>query len=141
MYRITFDFEKNELLIPFEVFEALGNPLDFTFLIHTEKHAFAIAGEIERKYPPGVRKPRPMRASRILRYWDTDANTFRIDAADCAMRMLGGFFLDFNGNGVYIVEGELKSDGNITAMVYDPATASLRTARKRAAGRKAACCG
>lgn len=128
MFRITFDFDNNELLIPFEVFEALGSPLDFTFLVHTENRAFAIAGEIEREYPPGVRKPRPLRASRILRYWDNDANTFRIDAAGYAMRKLGGYFRGFNGNGVYTVDGEIKSDGIITAVVYNLTATTLQPA-------------
>ena len=141
MFRITFDFDNNELLIPFEVFEALGSPLDFTFLVHTENRAFAIAGEIEREYPPGVRKPRPLRASRILRHWDNDANTFRIEAAVCAMRQLGGYFPGFNGSGVYTVDGGIKSDGNITAVVYDLTTAFPRFACEQTTDRKEVCFG
>lgn len=141
MFRITFDFDSNELLIPFEVFETLGSPLNFTFLIHTENRAFAIAGEIEREYPLCVRKPRPLRASRILRHWDNDANTFRIDAAGCAMSKLGGYFPDFNRNGVYTVDGEIKSDGKITAVVYDLTVAEQQAARDFAADRREPCFG
>ena len=116
MHTMIFDFKNDLLIIPFDVFEELGEPLEFNYLLNRALGLFGVTGEKDRSSLPWGNRFSP-RKSRIQKYRDDEAGHYVIEASSVAMRRLSEYFPDYEDGAAYLLLGT-KPD-SMNAVFFD----------------------
>ena len=127
MYPIEFDLKKGTVFIPKETVEAIGSPSDVSFLYRKEDTSLLlVAGDLSSySHKDHMRRPKSPKSGSLSRYWDGEANGYRIKGY---LPTLSGIAWKFPGadgglaRGVYIVDGELTPEHRV---YYDLSNAEL----------------
>ena len=124
MYTVLMDFDNGEMRIPPDIAEALGMPIDLSWLVHRSDRRLAITRNMDPAVTAG-KKPRgpSTRQSRLTECWREDVHAYCKTVNRGSLQLIGNLISGFDGRGFYLLTGAKADAYGETVILFDLAKA------------------
>ena len=125
MYTVLMDFDNGEMRIPPDIAEALGMPIDLSWLVHRSDRQLAITRNMDPAVTAGKKLRGPStRQTRLTECWREDVHAYCKTVNRGSLQLIGNLISGFDGSGFYLLTGAKADASGEPVVLFDLAQAA-----------------